>query len=306
MIGVIVNPNALGVRKRPGLADRLARLVGAHGVVVQTRAPDELVEVAARFQKDGVDLVATCGGDGTNLATITQMARAYGPDRIPTFVLLRGGTVNTVAQNLGITGEPDRILARVVRTLERNDELPIFGQDLLEVNGMFGFLFAAAMGARFLEAYYDGPEPGHAWAAALAARTVVSSLINGPFARWLFSPVPLELEVDGRAPDFPHPRLLVASTVPDVGIGMKVAWRAGRQPARFHLVASALPTTRMALQLHRVLRGQPLAGGPHLDTMAKEARIRFAQPETYTLDGDLFRDTSVHVRVGARMWIARP
>jgi diacylglycerol kinase family enzyme len=307
-LAVIVNPNALYVRRRPALAERLRAIAGSD--VVETHNPDELARTARDFAARGVDLVATCGGDGTNLSIITACVEAYGADRLPAFAILRGGTVNTIAQNLKIRGTPEEVLTRLVARLRAGD-LPQVGQDLLEVNGLYGFLFAAAMGARFLEAYYGGPVQGPAWAGALAARTVASSLMTGGFARWLFSPVALALSVDDRlAPTIQSPRLLVASTVPDVGIGMRVTWQAGKQPGRFHLIASNLSTVKMAVQLHRVLGGRPLDGGtaqrPHLDTLARSARIRFTQPETYTLDGELFREREVTIRMGPRLWIARP
>lgn len=304
-IAVILNPNALGVRRAPDLPARLGRVLGRAGEVVVTRTPAELSAAARRLQREGVGVVAACGGDGTNLSIITELVNAWGRDHLPTFAILRGGTVNTIAQNLGIHGRPEEILARLVARAAAG-EVPTVGQDLLEVNGLYGFLFAALMGARFLEAYYGGVRPGPAWAGLLAARTVASSLVQGAFARWLFAPVEMELSVDG-APVPPHPyRLLVASTVRDVGIGMKVTWQAGRQPQRFHLVASGLSTTSMALQLHRVLGGRPLAGAPHLDRLAARAHVRFASLQTYTLDGDLFRAREVTLAAGPRVWIARP
>ncbi|MGZ3443677.1 MAG: diacylglycerol/lipid kinase family protein, partial [Polyangia bacterium] len=221
-LAVVINPNALYVRKRPRLLRTLRAVIEHHAAgaeVIETRTPDDLRRTAQGFRARGVDLVATCGGDGTNLSTITAMVEAYGRDHLPAFAILRGGTVNTIAENLRIRGAPEEILDRLCAT----GDPPLVGQDLLEVNGLYGFLFAAAMGARFLEAYYGGPVVGPAWAGALAARTVASSLVTGRFARWLFSPVPLELTVDGRRVDSVQaPRLLVASTVPDVGLGMKV------------------------------------------------------------------------------------
>ena len=306
MIGVILNPNALGVRRRPGMRERLQSLVGSDGEVIETRTPETLAAAARRFVDGGRTIIATCGGDGTNLSTITEIVRTYGTERLPTFAILRGGTVNTIAENLNIRGRPEEILARLV-ACARDRDVPCVGQDLLEVNGLSGFLFATAMGARFLEAYYGGPLPGPAWAAVLAARTIASSLITGPFARWLFAPVDMELEVDGRiVTELGPPRLFLASTVPDVGIGMKVTWQAGRQPGRFHLIASGLSTVAMGLQLRAVLAGSPLKGQPHLDTLASSARIRFAEPQTFTLDGELFRERDVHIKVGPRLQIARP
>ena len=230
--------------------------------------------------------------------------RAYGLERLSAFAILRGGIVNTIAGNLAIHGRPDELLGRVVAAA-RNGGVPTVAQDLIEVNGLYGFLFASLMGARFLEAYYGGLAPGLISATVLTARTVVSSFIQGRTARWLFSPVAVTLTVDGVALPSEAYRLLVASTVPDVGMGFRVPWQAGREPGRFHLVASGLSTTAMAMQLHRVFRGRPLLGAPHLDRLATRAHIRFDAPQSYTLDGDLFRATEVSIATGPRIAIVR-
>jgi diacylglycerol kinase family enzyme len=303
-LGVVLNPNALGVRRAPGLGSRLQRVCDGAGEVVVTRTPGELAAAARRFADDGVEVVAACGGDGTNLSTVTEIVRAYGRQRLPTFAILRGGTVNTIAQNLAIRGKPDEILGRLVAAA-RNGGVPTVGQDLLEANGLYGFLFASLMGARFLEAYYGGIHPGVVSAALLTARTMVSSLIQGSMARWLFAPAEVALTIDGETLPTEAYRLLVASTVPDVGMGFRVPWQAGRQPGRFHLVASGLSTTSMALQLGRVFAGKPLHGAPHLDRLATRVHVRFAAPQSYTLDGELFRASDVELVTGPRMQIAR-
>src|SRR5438105_14360678 len=109
MIGVVVNPNALGVRRRRGLRERLTALAGRHAEVVETHTPAELGAAVDRFHAAGVSVIATCGGDGTNLSTITETVRAWGAKPLPTIAILRGGTVNTIAENLSIHGEPDAI-----------------------------------------------------------------------------------------------------------------------------------------------------------------------------------------------------
>ncbi|MGZ3429647.1 MAG: diacylglycerol/lipid kinase family protein, partial [Polyangia bacterium] len=129
-LAVILNPNALGVRRAPGLGDRLRRVVDGSGEVVVTRTPAELAACAQRFAAEGVELVAACGGDGTNLSIVTELVRAYGQERLPIFAILRGGTVNTIAQNLGIRGAPDDILRRLVAAA-RGGRLSTVGQDLL-------------------------------------------------------------------------------------------------------------------------------------------------------------------------------
>lgn len=301
MIGVILNPNARGAR-HPSVAQRLRRALDAGGgEVAVTRTPDELRRAVTRFVERGCDPVGICGGDGTSLSTITQLIELLGEERLPRLAILRGGTVNTVAANLGIAGRPDQILERLARTLSGGGAVREVEQDLLRVNGMYGFLFASAMGARFLEAYYGAPMQGVPAATALALRTACSSLVQGSYARWLFQPTDLELDLDGERTDVTRARLLLASTVPNVGIGMRVTWQAGREPGRFHVIASSLSTTAMALQVHRVLLGRPLSGFPHLDRLARSMEIRFRAPHSYTLDGELFRERRVVIGMGPRV-----
>ena len=311
-IGVVVNPRARQAGA-PGLVEALRGIVGADGLVVETKDPPALERAIAEFAARKLEVVATCGGDGTNLATATQLVRRFPAGELPRLAILRGGTVNTIAQNLGIRGKPTMILSDIMARRRAGLPAKEVGQDLLRVvstvgegAALYGFLFAAGMGARFLEEYYAKPRPGVGWAGVLAARVIASSLVSGAFARRLFAPVVARLVLDGEPLALARFKLLVASTVPDVGIGMRVAWRAGEQPNRFHVVASALPVSAFARQVKRVLAGEPLAGQPHVDRLARSLTIELDGPQVYTLDGELFRSDKISISVGPRIWILKP
>lgn len=321
MIGIIVNPHARGARD-PDVAARLQAVLRAKGAegLARIEVTWDLAALRAavlRFCRDREPVVAVCGGDGTMMATLTELISAYGPADLPRLLLLRGGTVNTVARNLQISGRPEDLLAAL---LERApgpadlSSLPLWGQDLIRVRSgggeqeaaeRYGCLFAAAMGARFLEAYYAGPRHGAFEAALLTARTVASTMMpgGGRLARRLFADTEATVWVDGAEVPERHFRLLLGATVPDVGLGMRVTWQAGRQPGRLHVVASRLPISTMARQLLRVRRGEALSGAPHLDRLARSLRVRFSSPQPYTLDGDLFRATEVELEIGPRLHI---
>jgi diacylglycerol kinase family enzyme len=369
LIGIIANPNAKGVLKDRGLSRRLADIVGLDGIVYETRTPDDLKGAMREFRRRGVKIIATCGGDGTNLTTLSEMVKVWQakqvrksngvaaaqgeppndpplvameipaevsapigiwqarttrsaaglprpphadneylappPEPLPKVAILRGGTVNTVAHNVGLKGRPDEILARVVEHYRAGQEIPHSDLDLLEVNGMYGFLFGACMPGRFFEAYYGGPTTGATWASVLAMRTVASAVARGSFAKWMFSPIPAEVTIDGRVLDSRAFTLLVAATVQNVGIGVRVPYRAGTVPGRFHLVASSLPMMNLIGQFARVFGGRPLRGEPHTDTLAKKAEIKFEEMQTYTLDGDLFRAERILLAAGPRVSILR-
>jgi diacylglycerol kinase family enzyme len=233
-------------------------------------------------------------------------APSAGRGPLPRFAILRGGTVNTVARNVGISGHPEEILARLVRRYRAGGAMASVEVDLLEVNGMYGFLYGAGMPGRFFETYYGGPTTGAAWAATLAARAVASGVTGGRFAKWLFEPIDAEITIDGERLAERRFTLIVASTVRDVGLGVRVTYRAGMSPGRFHVIASCLPAARLIGQATRVFRGQALRGKPHNDALAARATMRFQEPQTYTLDGDLFRADVVQLACGPRLTILTP
>lgn len=306
MIGVITNSNARGIAADPMLPRRLAQIGGRSTEVVETRSPRELHDALVRFADAGVDVIAACGGDGTNLAVITELIQIHGPESLPRLAVLRGGTVNTVAANIGIRGSPEDILTRLVACRNRGMEEPVVVRPTLCVNGSCGFLFGAAMAARFFEAYYGGPFSGLGWAAALAARVTASSLLGTAFARRLFAPVPARITVDGKRLPQELWTLLVAATVENVGLQIRVTYRALERPGRFHLVASGLPPFELARQLHRTFLSRSLSGGPHFDLLAGEVVIELERPEPYIMDGDRFHAARLVLRQGPNVKLCLP
>jgi diacylglycerol kinase family enzyme len=281
-----------------------------------TRSPDDLPAAVATLKAQGIVVLAVCGGDGTLLSTVGAAVAAYGA-KLPALVILPGGTMNTVARNLGVRGKPEEVLARLLGALKAGGQkglaaVPRFVQEVMRVMTWgeetgaergetltrYGCIFSAAMGARYLAAY--SRRPSLPWAAWLGLRTIGSSLIpgGGSFARWLFGRTPVELFIDGERATETSFRLLLCATVPDVGLGMRVPWQAGCVPGRFQIIASSLPILKNVLQLGRMQRGQPLRGQPHLDCLAKEVRLRFSTCQPLTLDGELFSASGVDLSLG--------
>ena len=332
-IGIIVNPRARRAQNPsllPGLDAICRDFPTIHCQLTVTESPAALHQTMAKFADQRIDVLATCGGDGTLTATLTEAARAFG-NELPLWLPLAGGTINTVAKNLGANEPPTIRLRRVLSLISANGELPTRNQPTLRIASSdevpldfqtvgpqldaprtsavrIGFLASAAMGARFLAAYTASPSRGLWSASLLGLRTIGSSMIpgGGPFARWLFAPLPTQLTVDGIVQSAPSYRLLIASTIPDVGLGMKVPWQAGRHSDRFQLVASSLPVTTNVLQLHRILRGKPMQGQPHLDTLAQKAALVFEQPEPIVLDGELFCAAQLNLSIGPTLRVISP
>jgi diacylglycerol kinase (ATP) len=305
MIGLLVNANARALRGTDALATRLRTQLGGRGLLVETRAPEEVGPALLHLRRAGASVIALVGGDGSHPPLLDQLLQPQEGRPPPPLALLRGGTMNTVARNFGIRGAPEKLLAQLLAEVEMG-VLRTCRRQLIEVNGRFGFLFAAGMGARFLEVYYRNPQPHLRRALLVGARTLASALIGGDFATQLFQPIPIRMRVDGQARPHNRYRLLVAATVADVGLGMRVTFRAGETPGRFHLIASDLPMAALARQLPRVLGGRPLHGQPHLDELAASAQLHFDAPQPYTLDGDLFRAEKIEIRAGGTVEVVQP
>ena len=104
-IDVVVNANARLHATRPRLLDRMRRLCDGLATVHPTATLDELEATAGELAARGSDLVILSGGDGTYMAGVTALARAFGEDRLPRIGLVPGGTVATVARNTEHAGD---------------------------------------------------------------------------------------------------------------------------------------------------------------------------------------------------------
>ncbi len=288
-VGVLVNARAHAID-----LEAVRQIAGARIVVTSeaSQVRDALHSLGA------LDVVAVVGGDGTASSVASALCDLHAASgvRLPAFAPIGGGTMNTVAKNFGV---PAR--ARPLENLRRLLSRPLATRDqlVLRVNEIHGFLFGAAMGARFLEAYYRASTPGPLSALSLAATTAVSCAIGGAHARALFDPVPLELDLDGEALDEPRSaRLICAGSIEDVGLGIRLLPQARASAKSFQLIASSLATPTLALQLPSLFWGGRLRGTPHFDWVGQRAELRFSRAEPYTLDGELYTSDRVLIEAG--------
>lgn len=298
-IDVIVNTTARRYAARPRLLDRVRRACDGVAAVHATAAVADLDAASRAIAARGSDLVLLSGGDGTFMSGVTALARAFGEDRLPRIGLVPGGTVATVARNWGVTGDPDVVLARILRAPER---LRAEARPTLRVRAggeeRIGFIFGTGLVAKFFDVYYADGARGYAGAARIVARIFAESFYDGPFARRVLDPMPCTIEVEGRRLDPPAWSLVCASVVRDLGIHMLVTYRAAEDPARPHLVASPLRSRALGPRAPLVLAGKRIGGPGHFDDLVREFTVRFPSEGAYVLDGDVLRASEVRVSAG--------
>jgi diacylglycerol kinase (ATP) len=290
-IGIISNPHSRRNRRYPEEMRRLAYVLGKDDVADTTRSAEDIRKVAARFREAEIDVLALNGGDGTNHVTLTQFVDVYGDKPLPLIALLRGGTMNTVSNGIGIAGRPNALLVNIVEKYQLKQPFETSERDLLKVTDerttSYGFLFGTGLISNFLEAYYGTGRPSPLTAARLLARGVGSIVVRGPLARRLIRPMQARLEADGGPWLDEAFSAVLASTVEQIGLGFRPFIRCEAQPHTFHALAIRCGPTDLLPLLPQIRLGRPLPQHKVADKVARRLVIESEEPLGYTVDGEL-------------------
>jgi diacylglycerol kinase (ATP) len=308
-IDIIVNTKARRNARDLGILPRTRSLAEGRARVYPTASLAELDATAREIAARGSDLVILSGGDGSFMAGVTALARAAGDARLPALAFLPGGTVATLARNWGMRGDPSELLRRIlalgrdiVTTPRATLRVTAATGDATEERT--GFMFGTGLVARFFDLYERAGAGGHAAALRIAARVFVESLYGGAYARRVLDPLPCTIEVEGHRLAPSAWSLVCAAVVRDLGLHMRVNYRAGEDTSRVHLVASPLSARELGPRAPLVLAGTSIGGDGHFDDLVTDFAVSFpGGPGPYVLDGETLRADRVEVRAGPRIQV---
>ncbi|MCA9587467.1 MAG: sphingosine kinase [Myxococcales bacterium] len=311
-IGVVFNPKSGRNVRDPRAAGRLARALGDHGVVRAARSIDELYAVAEDFRRLDIDVLGISGGDGTNGVTITGFIDVYQGSALPRIAFLRGGTMNTVANSVGVRrGRPEGLLGRLIHAYARRATEPLVDVERhvmrirpLSGNGAakvergsglppradsYAFLFGTGVVYGFLAEYYRGGPPTPAIAARTLLRGVGSALVRGEMVRRMAEPFRGSVELDdGTRWEEQEFLSVAAGTIDQIGLNFRPFYRFGDRPGAFHLLGISTTPLGFVRQLPRIWRAEPMAPGHTLEATPTRAVIHGTRdPVRFMIDGDL-------------------
>jgi diacylglycerol kinase family enzyme len=288
-IGVVVNPNAGSNRRRPHRAERFAEIVGDDGVVRVTPSLAAMDDVAAEFAERQIDILAVCGGDGSQFRTLSAIRRAWPDDDLPMFLPLRAGTMNYIARSIDcMRGGPEHVLSHVVRDYRHGHTHDVVNRHLLIVNDVHaGFVVGCGVVVNYLRLYYSEPRPGPVTATRLLVRLVASAIAGTSLVRGVFRRVEADVDCDDERVPFRTFTVVMAGTITHVALGFKPMYLAARKRRHFHLLAGPIGPLRLARKIVRFHRGFPLEEPDFYDNLAREVTIRFAIPTGFMMDGDV-------------------
>jgi len=292
-VAIVTNPRSRHNRRNPALGPTLAYLLGEKGELVSPQDLPSLAATVERFRDRGTEVVCLNGGDGTIHQVLTALLRVYGDAPLPAFALLRGGTMNIIADSVGVKIDAETMLGQVVDSLHDGEALAETERRVLKVEvddapPYYGFLSGNGIIARFLELYYEKPEPTPFDAATLLARGVMSAMVGGALIRRLTRPYSGKVAFDGV--ELPGDRWIATAigSVEQMGLGFQVFSRVREDPDRFQFVALGGSVVDTALELPSLYRGQGVHRPADRSDLAHELLLTSSEPIQLMIDGDFY------------------
>ena len=337
-IGVIFNPRSGRNLRDPQAARRLSLALGDHGVVREAGSIDQLYRVAEDFRTQKIDVLGISGGDGTNGVTITGFLDVYQSTALPQIAFLRGGTMNTVANSVGVRrGRPEGLLGRLIQAYVERSSRPLrdVERHVLKLRGerslksalqalkdsapasvaapplaeKYGFIFGTGVVCGYLAEYYGaGKPPNPVIAAKTLLRSVGSAIVSGDMIRRMAEPFRGTVELDDGTIWEQRDYLAVAGgTIDQIGLNFRPFHRYAERPGAFHVLGIHTSPMGFVSQMLRVWRAQPMRPGHAFSATTTSVIIRSApsnSPMRYMVDGDLHEcDGPLHVSIGPRVRI---
>ena len=304
-IGVITNPRSRLNKRDPSRMRKLGYLIGDRGSAAATRSLDDLYRVAEEFKSADIDVLGINGGDGTIHHTLTAFVRTYGDKPMPLVAILRGGTMNTIANSYGIRGEPSRLLFELVDKYHNEESFDVFDKEILQIGDAYGFIFGNGIIYNFLEAYYATGNPSPPVAARLLLRAVASSFVGGKLAKQLTRRLHARITADGDVWARDDFMTVAAACVEQLGLGFKPFYR-WNEPGGFPVLGIHVGSPLgLISELPRIHRGLPIQRHKVIDQVVRELLLE-ADELPYIIDGDTYvAKGSLRVKLGPKLRFIR-
>lgn len=267
-----------------------------------TSSLDELHDALERSREAGVDTIAILGGDGTNHLVLSECLRIFGESALPRFVFLRGGTMNTVANGVGVARLPsEKLFERLLRARDRGETGPESWRRVMHVGEEVGFLFGVGAVHGFLAEYYGTGNPSPVTAASTLLRGAASALVGGETVKRMAKPFTGRVVFDDHRWEPRAYTAVTAGTVDQIGLGFRPFYRMQDCPGAFQVLGIFAEPLDFVKGLVNVRMARPMGLDRSHERLATRMTLQpsDAGPIDYMLDGDLRSAPSpVTVRLG--------
>lgn len=306
-IGIISNPFAKMNKKDPEHNTRLWAILGNHGQLEITRSLEDLESVCQEFHARNINLVGIVGGDGSISLVLSYLAKAYGHHNMPKILLLKGGTINFLAANLGLSSSGIQCLQDTLALIKKGKPLYERRLSTIRVDNRLGFIFANGAASAFLKEYYKN-KTGPTGAMLKILQTILDGIlhgkINGKFSEIVkHSPV----KINGKF--MANHVLTFVSTVPRLPFGIHLFQKLRYDENQSETIVITQDGSNLIKEtLWTFLTGKLHQASFIESTKSDHSLIECEENSSYSLDGDLITTHSgkVHITMGPRVTFCSP
>lgn len=340
-IGVITNPNSRKNKGRPDRAQRLQSIVGDFGEVHETHTLDSIKPVLRDFLRKRARYWVADGGDGAlhwmlrmGMEVLQEEEFAGKSLTMPLTMPTNGGTIDFIANNVGIKGDAEGLLATLRRKVEAGHRVEETEVDSMVIDGVeatadgdrafrtYGFAIAAGgIGQRFFAKYYEDQDPNRKTIVKVVGRALMSMPMAltplgklpilaplGQYAHTLFAPTRARVTLDGMVlPGDVYTGLHVASMSINLGGVLKFFGKAD-QPGLMNAIVGTPSPWSIVRNIPRMTRGEEMRGREILDRPCREMTLEASGGELLepVIDGEYYRNIrKVSFRIGPRVRIPK-
>jgi hypothetical protein len=341
-IGVITNPNSRKNKNRPHRAARLRQIVGDFGEVCETQSVDSIKPVLRDFLRKRARYWVADGGDGalhwmlrSGLEVLQEDEFAGNSYSLPLTLPTKGGTIDFVANNVGIEGDAEGILASLRGDVERGIDIAEMEVDSMAIDGIeiteqgeevpfrtYGFASAAGgIGQRFYSKYYAESDPNPRTIVKVIANTMASMPVAlsplrhlplgqlSTYAADMFAPTPCRIWLDGmQLPGDQFTGVHIASMSINLGKVVKFFGKAD-EPGMMNAIVGTPSPWSIVRNLPRMARGSEMVGKDILDRPCREMILEANNNDELMapiIDGEYYRNVKrLSFKVGPRVRIPR-
>jgi hypothetical protein len=330
-IGVITNPNSRKNRSKPNRAADLQSIVGDIGEVHQTESIESIKPILREFLRkralhcmlrEGMEVLAEDEFANQNITL---------PVTLPT----KGGTIDFVANNVGIKGKAEDLLAELRARIESGSRIDEIEVDSMLCEGIevtpegdvpfvtYGFATAAGgVGQRFFSKYSEDEDPNPATIVKVLANVLASMPVSlSPlraipgmpstlknYASDLFEPHAARVTLDGMVlPNNAFTGIHIASMSINLGGVFRFFSKADKQGQMHALVGQPSPFV-MLRNLPRFFTGGQMNGKGMVDRACREMTMEAVGDELLTpiIDGEYYHNVrKMTFKLGPRVRIPK-
>jgi hypothetical protein len=298
-IGVLHNPRS---GANLAAAASMRHRFGAHPDIACRDASDpaSIAHALREMAEHGVNTVAISGGDGTVNAVLNTVFGRNPFPRAPLLAVLRGGTANMTARDVGMQGRQDHALRSLIAGAARGgDGLTVVERPVMRIDpgagreALHGMFFGAAAIAQGIEYCKRAVHPlglrGEIGPAVTIARFVVA-MARGE--RAIVAPVPITVAIDNEPPSSFECEIVFVTTLKRLVLGLRPYW--GEEVAPLHYASVRAAPRHWVKALPGLLRGRPnryVTPANGYDSRNAQ-RLLLGLHSRFFVDGEMFSPTA--------------